>query len=59
MIQSGYEGLGLVLIGAFITTWMFVSIPFAFTVLIPAIVLYFIVRLHGKKVSASSMAPNM
>ena len=51
--RYGYEGLGLVLVGAFITTWMFVSIPFAFTIIIPAAILATIVWLQGKKAEAA------
>ncbi|MDB5238716.1 MAG: DoxX family protein [Candidatus Parcubacteria bacterium] len=54
--RYGYEGLGLVLIGAFYTTWMFMSIPMAFTVVVPAAILTAVVQLHKRGAASSNIA---
>src|ERR1700744_6391624 len=53
--RYAYEGLFLVLAGAFGTTLAFVSIPFALLPLIVAILLGILVWLHSKK-GSSGMA---
>ncbi len=53
--RYAYEGLFLVLLGAIVTTWIFVSKPVTLVPLVVAILLGILVWLHNKKSTPAAM----